>query len=187
MNMISGPSGITPIPSHACETSIHERGITTAKKASISNAPARRNNQASNRRESMKLCASFQQSRRNEMFIETSSFKNPSSGGAKHNWPRQDYISLLRSFQFVHSTRRYEYCACNGASECFTKARRPPICPGAPQLPCLQSTCIERKASRLLPALPDRQSRATHQLARTTAVESRRTRTLDHKPRQRHP
>ena len=30
MNIISGPSGISPSPSHACETSIHDRGITTA-------------------------------------------------------------------------------------------------------------------------------------------------------------
>lgn len=42
MNMIIGPSGISPKPSHVCETSIQERGMITAKKASSSKPPASR-------------------------------------------------------------------------------------------------------------------------------------------------
>jgi hypothetical protein len=53
MNMIKGPSGITPMPSQVCEISIHERGITTATKARISVTPTSRKSQASRRREFM--------------------------------------------------------------------------------------------------------------------------------------
>jgi hypothetical protein len=38
------PSGISPSPSQACDTSIQERGITTAPNARISTKPANRSN-----------------------------------------------------------------------------------------------------------------------------------------------
>ncbi len=42
MNMMIGPSGISPSPSQVCDVSIHARGITTATKARISNDPPSR-------------------------------------------------------------------------------------------------------------------------------------------------
>src|SRR5215204_5223108 len=46
INIMSGPPGSSPRPSHACDISIQERGITTAINASISTAPANLNNHA---------------------------------------------------------------------------------------------------------------------------------------------
>ncbi len=49
MNISTGPSGISPIPSQRCDASIHPRGINTDTNANISVAPARRSVQASMR------------------------------------------------------------------------------------------------------------------------------------------